>query len=367
MKVVRLITLLLCCVVAQFTMSQSNNMITPENIADIQPISKITLDESGLMYPSADGHYVLVGQHVWDLETGEKLVTLEGSFQEYDNDMIFSPDNRFFVTRQDNVIQLRETLTGEIRLVSPAQAGIAQSHSFSPDGRWLALNLYDFGDSSFIIWNLETLERDFTVPQPYVTSVLFHPTEPVLAAGTENGQVIMWRIAEGEEPIPSNSINVQDTAVSDIGFTRDGLYIMASVWEVGVALGPTIIADFQSGELHYQSAPSSQDIFLSRYTNTLVRLSDSSGEPDVYWDVATEEIRGEISDLDYEFSIFSFNPDESLLLAPDAEDVVVWQVDGGQEVYRLTDQYGAYFTAQGEQIIAYNDSSLTVWALPESE
>lgn len=137
--------------------------------------------------------------------------------------VLFSPDNRFVITTMQEAALhgWRVVDGGHMRMTGyPSRV---KSFEFTADGKWLASS----GSTEVILWPFQSKEGPMG-KQPSmcapsttgkVTQVACHPKDPVLAAGFEDGMVLMVRISDGAEILLRKP---DGTPVSAIGWRADG-------------------------------------------------------------------------------------------------------------------------------------------------
>src|SRR5215213_1874449 len=150
-------------------------------------------------YRLAASHYN--GATLWfpNLETKPEFLEWKGSHL----DVTWSPDGRFVVTSmQENALhgwQLQPD-RGHMRMSGyPAKT---RSLSWSHDGKWLATS----GAKAVIVWPFDSKEgpmgkapRECGVRPAKVTRVAFHSKTYVLAAGYEDGFILLIRLTDASE------------------------------------------------------------------------------------------------------------------------------------------------------------------------
>ena len=130
-------------------------------------------------------------------------------------DAAWSPDGRFVVTSmQENALHgwRLQPDTGHMRMAGyPSKT---RSFSWTSDGKWLATS----GAEAVVLWPFDSKEgplgkapRECGARRARVARVACHPTSPVLAAGYEDGTVILVRLTDAmeigvREPTPNSAI-----------------------------------------------------------------------------------------------------------------------------------------------------------------
>jgi WD40 repeat protein len=150
-------------------------------------------------YRLAAAHYN--GATLWfpNLETKPEFLEWKGSHL----DVTWSPDGRFVVTSmQENALHgwRLQPDRGTMRMSGyPAKT---RSLSWSHDGKWLATS----GAEAVIVWPFESKEgpmgkppRECGVRPAKATRVAFHPRTYVLAAGYEDGFILLIRLTDASE------------------------------------------------------------------------------------------------------------------------------------------------------------------------
>ena len=174
-------------------------------------------------YRLAMAHYN--GATLWfpNTETPPQFLEWKGAHL----DASFSADGRFVVTSmQENALHGWRLASKPTEKVShmrmsgyPAKT---RSFSWSHDGSWLATS----GAEAVIIWPFQgdgpmgKAPRECGVRRSKVTQVAFHPGAYVIAAGYEDGCILLLRLTDASELLARPAI--KDSAVTAISWDKAG-------------------------------------------------------------------------------------------------------------------------------------------------
>ena len=157
-------------------------------------------------YRLAAAHYN--GATLWfpNLETRPEVLEWKGSHL----DVTWSPDGRFVVTSmQENALHGWRLLPDRGNMRMSGYPAKTRSMSWSQDGKWLATS----GAEAVIVWPFESKEgpmgkppRECGVRPAKVTRVAFHPRTYVLAAGYEDGFILLIRLTDASELLVRSAV-----------------------------------------------------------------------------------------------------------------------------------------------------------------
>jgi len=158
-------------------------------------------------YRVAVSHYN--GATLWfpNLDAKPEVLEWKGSHL----DVTWSPDGRFVVTSmQENALHGWRLLPEKGHMRMSGYPSKTRSLAWSHDGKWLATS----GAEAAIIWPFDTKEgptgkapRECGVRPAKVTQVAFHPNASILAAGYEDGCILLICLTDASELLVRPAVN----------------------------------------------------------------------------------------------------------------------------------------------------------------
>lgn len=284
---------------------------------------------------------------IWDVETGEELVRLEGH-SSLINTVSFSPDGKSIVSASnDKTVRIwnSETctevkITKEHHVVSP----------ISPDGRSVVL-------ASGIIWDVFTGKEIITLKGcSYLVSAAFSSDGKRLVSISEDNSVHVWDVELGLE-LKKLKGHVPD--FTSIAFSPDGRLIVLT------SVQTTQIFDYETGEELYELEGRG---YHSAHFSPDGRSIVSASENIIYvWDAKTgkelNELEGHLELVNSAF----FSPNGKRIVSASYDNTIrIWDVDTGKELNVLKGHNDsvsyAAFSSDGKHIIsASDDKTVRIW------
>ena len=186
----------------------------------------------GLQFNSTGSKLALAhygGVTIWDMDDGRVCEELE--WQGAHLNMCWSPDDQYLVTATpDKEIHCWDLSSNSNFRMRGYPAKI-RSLCWTADGKHLAVA----GADSVTVWPFVNGNPSGKPPyefgysfQGIVTVVAAHPSEPIIAAGYNNGNVLIGRYLTGEAIIARAPLGI---AISAMDWSTDGQYLFAGTEE----------------------------------------------------------------------------------------------------------------------------------------
>ena len=214
---------------------RASGINSAQPLANGQPTYGLALSHDGRLLAVTGGRDGKGEVTVWDLSTGQQVVTLHGHTKLVWN-AAFSPDGRHLATAgNDGVLKVWDAKTGE-ELRSWPLGNFVNDVAFSPDGKRLAAVNYN---GTLHIWEANAWEKLLTEPHPGQPcyKIAFSPDGQRLAAALEQGTVAVWDAATGKEHLAIRG-HATNSRVTVVAFSPDGKLLASAasdrtikVWE----------------------------------------------------------------------------------------------------------------------------------------
>lgn len=170
---------------------------------------------------------------VWDITTGERLVSIGDQF-----DSVLAAD--ISLDRQwialggpDRVLKIYRTQDGSLEHRIKKHTEWVTAVEFSPDGKYLASGDRNGG---LVLWEAGTGHELFTLTghKAGITAVSWRGDSEMFCSASEDGTVKFWKASDGSA---LRSINANPGGVLDVSFTHDGRVVSCGrdnkvqIWE----------------------------------------------------------------------------------------------------------------------------------------
>lgn len=147
---------------------------------------------------------------------------------------ITNDDNYCICLTFDGFLSKLNLSTKELEDIRPCHTYVVTCLAFTQNGQFLVTGS---GDAGVRIWNLWDKTQEFIVAhENWISSVKFSPDDRILAIGSWDKSVTLWKVKEGEALQVADG---HDDKVKSLGFTRDSKYLvvgefgsMVRVWKI---------------------------------------------------------------------------------------------------------------------------------------
>ena len=266
---------------------------------------------------------------VWRMKDGQILLNVQDAYLW--TQVGFSPNGEMIAAlAPGEALYLWDEQTGEVQnFIAASRAVTSHWLSISADGAWLAVSRTD----GLRVWHSRDGRKIHLLPLVHdtvTTQGAFSPTEPVAAAGTRDGRLVVWDLNKGQAIAQAM---VFDAPVVDLAFASQGELIAVS------RDGVLATWQWRSGkpQRRYRFPDVPTALALAAQSND-VAVGTWGG---VVYVLSLPQYRLEQTfDLDPPILRLFFTPDGRYMVAASDEQLIVERAIGWEEIFhrRLTDR-----------------------------
>jgi WD40 repeat protein/serine/threonine protein kinase len=305
---------------------------------------------------------------VWDSQTGRERLTLNGHMDGVWS-VAFSPDGQRLATGGwDHNVKIWDLTTGQEALTLRAHPNAVWSVAFSHDGHRLVSASID---RTIRIWDGRPWQEGEPGPELLtlrghtgsVDSVAFHPTQPLLASGSDGseGVVKLW---EGWAGKLSHTLHARTLVLA---FSPDGQWLATAapqydhvkLWDVANAQEVQSLKGRTQRFLCVAFSPNGKHLAAAGYQNWTVDI----------WDVTTGQLLQSLTDHNWATLSVAFCPPDGRYLATGGADgtLRIWDMTSGQEIAQpqpghQDSVFGVAFSPDGKFLASGSyDRTVRVW------
>ncbi len=308
---------------------------------------------------------------LWNVSTGEHIITLDGSRTRSIYSIAFSPDGKTLTTGELNgSILLWDVATRVRKSTLNGNGDNVARLLFSPDGKTLA-SMSNIGWQNEVVvdlWDTDTWTHKATISGGHINlaqSLSFSPDSSTLANANQRRSVDLWDVSTGEI---KRTIVGHKGAVYSTSFSPDGKTLASGSSDGTVRLWDVATGDLKN-TIEGRTDIINRVMFSPDGKTLLINMQDDKAS---LLDVDTSTYKASIQGQSG-----SFSSDSSILATIENTTVYLWDVETARpkaafDVYQNPDSYNYYgdsdyntvlFSPDGNTLATHNDQYINLWNL----
>ena len=325
-----------------------NRSISVRDVVDLEikgtigtgsPISAMATSPDGKTVAYANWRNEVV---LWDTsgEKGLRKFKIRGGSA---NCLAFSADGSL-LSGGARVIHLWDIATEKEKRVFEGHKKFVKSVTFSSDGKWIAAG---DDDGVILVWNADTGERMGGTPGPVgsPSSLVYAPGDGEIVTGCNDGTVRIWDRRAGRllRTLPGH-----DNSVTGVSFNSDGSRLVTSSYDMALKA-----REVTTGKLIWSTKSSDFDLHRERSWGASTHDDGIRiWEPDSGKPVANLKIKIHIS------TGLGFRPDGRLVCASPEGDILILELPSGRELLKMGTRAGHFMSP----LLVSPDGKLVAWS-----
>jgi WD40 repeat protein len=302
---------------------------------------------------------------VWDANTGEKLLALDGRAGCCMSCVAFSPVENMLAGTASTQVVIWDAASGEERKWFFAHAHHTSAVAYSRDGSKLATG---GEDKKARVWDAETGQLLLTLAghTASLASVAFDPEGHRLVTASYDGTARIWDLSPDREWLTLPIAGI----VGRVAFSPDGsMLAVGAGWDGDVGLWDTTSGN---PALHLDGEGHTAPVFSSAFSPDGALLATCAQDTTTkIWDAATGKLQRTLSEhSDIVFDLV-FSPDSTFLATSGREGkVTLWDAETGEVVSTYRPRYSTLralaFSPDGSRLAAADlEGYTTLLDMPE--
>lgn len=298
---------------------------------------------------------------LWDLETGEELLTLKIQSTNA-NSLAFSPDGKLLAAGEGASVRIWEVPSGRALGTFAGSAADINSLAFSGDGRTLCGGS---DDKSVAVWEVATrkLLRRLKGHTARVSSVAISPDGKVIASGSWDRTVRLWNAETGQA---IKTLSAHMGYVTSVAIDGDGKTLVS-------AGGDAIrLWDLASGQERQQLVGVDAVVSIALNAAGTIVAGGGLNNSIRIWDLSTGKPVRDLRGYSYQINALGISSNgKTLALGRFGGGVKLWNLTAGTTRPPLVkDSLGSdalAFSEDGTLLASVGESSVEVWDLSGTE
>lgn len=258
---------------------------------------------------------------VWNLQTGEPLLTMKGHHRGV-NTIAISPDGRTLVSGSDDyTVRVWSFINGALLGALTGHSRDVNAVAISPDGKLLVSG---GEDRTIRLWSMSTgaLLKTLAEVAGMIKTIAISPDGKLLASGGLDNKIKLWSLRTGEF---LQTFVGHINPIHAIAFTPDGQTLITGSKDKTIRLW-----NVQTGELLRTLTDHIRDVnALVLNSNGRILISGSSDSTIKLWELATGKVLATWSDHTDTVNSIALSPDGKYLLSGSSDKTIrIWQMPG---------------------------------------
>ncbi|MFM7424165.1 MAG: protein kinase domain-containing protein [Elainella sp.] len=258
---------------------------------------------------------------VWNLQTGELLVTMSGHHRGV-NTIAISPDGRTLVSGSDDyTVRVWSFINGALLGALTGHSRDVNAVAISPDGKLLVSG---GEDRTIRLWSMSTgaLLKTLSEVAGMIKTIAISPDGKLLASGGLDNKIKLWSLRTGEF---LQTFVGHINPIHAITFTPDGQTLITGSKDKTIRLW-----NVQTGELLRTFTDHIRDVnALTVNANGRILISGSSDSTIKLWELATGKVLATWNDHTDTVNSIALSPDGKYLLSGSSDKTIrIWQMPG---------------------------------------
>ena len=300
---------------------------------------------------------------VWDVQTGEKALTLPGEATIM-RSVAYHPDGtRILTTGDDQTAQLWDAVSGEKLFTLYGHTDTVSFGAFSPDGTHIATASYD---RHIKIWDAATGRELFDLAGHArdASSAVFSPDGTQIVSTSLDGTVKVWHVTPSREVLTLvTSPVIAFTEGAELAYSPDGTRIVAASSDITPK-----VWDVATGELLLTLSGHSDLVTFATFNADGTRIATASNDQTAkIWDAATGRelltLRGHTESV---FGV-AFSPDGTRIATASFDKTArIWDAATGETLHALKGHwdwvFSVVFSPDGARVATSSfDKTVRTW------
>jgi len=297
---------------------------------------------------------------VWDLATGDELMTLRGHESRMQALAISADGKRIASCGDDRMIKLYDARSGTEVTTLRGHRGSVLTIAFSPDGKKVVSGSFD---KTVKLWDAETGTEIDTLDghQDSLASVAFSPDGKRIVSGSDDKTIKLWDALNGAEVM---TLQGHEDGVVSVAFSPDGTRIVSGSGDKTIKLW-----DAKTGALLITIHGHDGPVLSVTFSTDGKTIASGGGDNTVrIWDAETGKELKTFRGHDWEVRDVSFSPDGKQLISGSWDGTVrIWDMMIDRESAKFHGHaaltWSIVYSPDGKQMVSCSseDSTIKLW------